>query len=159
MRILIPIFQDGLPGDLSSAQAHTTHSRSMFDAMPALEFVSIMSKYGPYKDLLLQAWKSRSQGVQPQLLCHALAIIKQACREYAKLSSDIIDPWIEHCGRNVSHHMGPLPLCRRLHVVVSCSANRPEAMYMGKDAKPVRLASTFQETAMQSTSCNQFQFL
>ena len=116
----------------------------MFDAMPALEFVSIMPKYGPYKDLLLQAWKSRSQGVQPQILCHALATIKQACREYAKLSSDIIDPWIEHCARNVSHHMGPLPLCRRLHVVVSCSANHPEAMYMGKDAKPVRLANTFQ---------------
>ena len=98
-------------------------------------------------------------GAQPQLLCHALAIIKQACREYAKLSSDIIDPWIEHCGRNVSHHMGPLPLCRRLHVVVSCSANHPEAMYMGKDAKPMRLTSTFQETAMQATSCNSSHFL
>ena len=63
-QMLIPICQDGLPGALSSAQAHTTHSRSMFDAMSALAIVSSMSKHGPYKDLLLQAWKSRSQGVQ-----------------------------------------------------------------------------------------------
>ena len=150
-RILIPIFQHGLQGDLSSARAHTTHSRYMFVAMPVMEFVSIMSKYGPYKDLLLQAWESRGQGVQQQQgqrsLRHALAFIKQACREYAKLSSDIINPWIEHCGRNVSHHMGPLPLCRRLGVVVSCSVSHPQAMYMGKNAKPVRLASTFQENS------------
>ena len=150
-RILIPIFQHGLQGDLASARAHTTHSRYMFVALPVLEFVSIMSKYGPYKDLLLQAWESRGQGVQQQQghqsLRHALAIIKQACKEYAKLSSDIINPWIEHCGRNVSHHMGPLPLCRRLGVVVSCSASHPQAMYMGKNAKPVRLASTFQENS------------
>ena len=148
LRILIPIFQDGLPGDLSCAKAHTSLSRCMFASMPVQEFVSIMSKYGPYKDLLLQAWKSRGHchwKLGPQVLRHALAIIKQACREYAKLSSDIIDPWIEHCGRNVSHHMGPLPLCRRLGVVVSCSANHPQAMYLGKNAKPVRLASTFQE--------------
>ena len=145
LQILMPIFQDGVPGDLSSAQAHANHSRFMFVALPVLEFVSIMSKYGPYKDLLLQAWESKGQEVKGIRL--ALAIIKQACRKYAKLSSNIIDPWIEHCGRNVSHHMGPLPLCRRLGVVVSCSANHPEAMYMGKDAKPVRLASTFQENS------------
>ena len=89
---------------------------------------------------------------QRQVLHHALGIIKQACTEYAKLSSDIIDPWTEHCSRNVSYHTGPLPLCRVLRVVVSCSASHPGAMYMDKGASPVQLASTFQENSKAATS-------
>ena len=101
--LLIPIFQNGLPGDLSFAYIHATDSSSMVSALPVLEFVSIMSMYRHCKDLLLQAWESMGQEAQQQkqVLRHALGIIKQACTEYAKLSSEIIDPWTEHCSRNV----------------------------------------------------------
>ena len=145
-RMLMPVFQDGLPGDLSSATQHAKDSASMFSAEPVLEFVSILSKYGPFKDSLYAAWRNDCKGKRWQ--SRVLRIIGKACVAFSNLSCEQIEPWITHCGRNVSHHMGPLPLCRRLRVLVSCSRTSKHALIMGKDTRPVRLAMSFQEKAI-----------
>ena len=41
--------------------------------------------------------------------------------------------------------MDPLPLCKRLGVLVSCRRSSQHALIMGKHTKPVRLALSFQE--------------
>ena len=165
LHLLMPLFQHGLPGDLASAIQHQKCSKSMFVAEPVLEFVSIMSKYGPFKDKLFTAWRESAavrQGVkgsaESAAVCqgvkrshsHLLKIIGQACIAYSKLSSEEVEPWITHCGRNVSHHMGPLPICKRLGILVACSRASSHGIIMGKDTQPVRLASTFQEKAIAS---------
>jgi len=146
-QLMMPIFQHSTPGDLASARTHTVSSHDMFASMPVLEFVSMMSKYGPFKDALHQAWQawqaSRRQGDHGSLR-NALSIIGKACIAYSELDEEVIAPWIAQCGVNVSHHMGPLPLCRRLGVLVPCQGHA-KVCRMGKRSKHVRLASTFQE--------------
>ena len=137
-RMLMPVFQHGLQGDIASAIQHRKDSASMFSAEPVLDFVSILSKYGPFKNCLYAAWRHDRKGKRWQ--SRVLSIIGKACVAYSKLSSEQIDPWITHCGRNVSHHMGPLPLCRRLGVLVSCPKSSRHALMMGKGTKPVQLA-------------------
>jgi hypothetical protein len=85
----MPYFQHGLPGDLACAIQHGKDSASMFFDEPVLEFVSIMSKYGPFKDSLRAAW--RAHHVKKSQNC-ALRIIGKACVAYSKLSSEQIDP-------------------------------------------------------------------
>lgn len=144
-QIIMPIFQHNIPGDLKSAQAHAVLAHDMFAAEPVLEFVSIMSKYGPFKDALHQAWQaSRCQGAGS--LTHAFSVIGKACIAYSKLDEEVIATWIAHCGVNVSHHQGPLPLCRKLGIVVP--SGRAKGFRMGKNSKLVKLASTFQEKSV-----------
>jgi len=145
-QLILPIFQHSTPGDLASARAHAVSSRDMFASEPVLEFVSLMSKYGPFKDVLHQAWQaSRCQGARS--LRHVISVIGEACIAYSKLDEEVIATWIAHCGVNVSHHMGPLPLCRKLGVVVP-SRGHAKGFRMGKQSKYVRLASTFQEMSV-----------
>jgi hypothetical protein len=51
--MLMLVFQRGLQGDISSARQHRTDSASMCSAEPVLEFVSILSKYGHFQELLV----------------------------------------------------------------------------------------------------------
>ena len=44
------------PGDLEATVMHVYKSRHMFKKMPAAEVVSILGKYGPWKDALLAAY-------------------------------------------------------------------------------------------------------
>ena len=150
IRLLAPVFQSAMPGDLSSAMQHGKKSARMFAAEPVLEFVSIMSKYGPFKDSLLAAWHGHHgvQGVKGYT--RLVKTIGAACVMYSKLGEEVTNPWIAHCGRNVSHHQGPLPLCRRLGILLPCPRSRPGAILIGKSPKPVRLASGLQELTIAS---------
>ena len=51
--MLMLVFQHGLQGDIASAIQHRKNSASMFSAEPVLEFVSILSKYGIFQELLV----------------------------------------------------------------------------------------------------------
>ena len=155
-QIIMPIVQNGVPADLQSAKEHNSNlSHDMFAAERVLEFTSVMSKYDPYKVCLLESWSrgvckkgacwSRGVEASTMSLSQIVHVIGEACVAYSNLSLDVIQPWITHCGANVSHHMGPLPVCRKLGVLVACASNHPRVLYLGKDSKPVRIASTFQE--------------
>lgn len=67
-RTLLPVFQNSLPGDLVTAVAHLTTSHQMYVAEPALEYLSVLSKYGAFKNCLSDAWarhtpRRRSHGL------------------------------------------------------------------------------------------------
>ena len=150
-QLMMPLFQHGTPGDLASARANVVSAHTMFSSLPVLEFVSIMSKYAPFKDALHEAWQaSRRRRVVASVdaLRHAFSIIGTACVAYSKVSEEVLAPWIAHCGANTSHHMGPLPLCRKLGILVPCQASHAKALKMGKRTKYVRLASSFQEKSV-----------
>ena len=57
-----------VPGDLEATVKHAHKSRRMFQEMPALELVSILGKYAPWKDGLLTAYNHvQSQGHRSQV--------------------------------------------------------------------------------------------
>jgi len=143
----MPIFMHGIPGDLASAKVQAVVAKDMFSAEPVLEFVSVMSKYGPFKEILFDVWRRRvgESRCQGGSLGRVVSMIAEACVGYAQLDKDIIEPWITHCSQNVSHHMGPLPLCRKLGILVACHRTHDKVLWMGKNCRPVRLASSLQE--------------
>jgi hypothetical protein len=63
-QILLPIFDKGLPADLSSAVEHADSSSLMYRSEPALKHLSLICKYGPFKACLLEAWQYH-KGQQP----------------------------------------------------------------------------------------------
>ena len=142
---MMPIFQRSVPGDLESAIEHVSKSRSMFREEPAFNIMSVMSKYKPFKECWLSAWQAQRRTAQTSRAQFIVSMVARACISYSAVSPDVLNPWIEHCGKNVSHHMGPLPLCRRLGVLVSCKRSHPKVLRMGKNAKPVRVATSLRE--------------
>jgi hypothetical protein len=63
-QILLPIFQKGLPADLSAAVEHADSSFAMYLSEPALKHLSLICKYGPFKACLFKAWQDH-KGQQP----------------------------------------------------------------------------------------------
>ena len=62
---LLPIFQKALlPADLSAAVEHVESACVMYRSEPALEHISLISKYGPCKACLFTAWQNHL-GQQP----------------------------------------------------------------------------------------------
>ena len=145
LQLMMPIFQSGVPGDLESAIEHVSKSRSMFREEPVFNIISVMSKYKPFKECLLSAWQAQRHTAQTSRAQFIFSVVARACISYSAVSIDVLNPWIEHCGKNVSHHMGPLPLCRRLGVLVPCKRSHPKVLRMGKNAKPVRVATYLRE--------------
>ena len=65
LQILLPIFQKALlPADLSAAVEHVQSACVMYRSEPALEHISLISKYGPFKACLFKAWQN-NRGQQP----------------------------------------------------------------------------------------------
>lgn len=50
-----------LPADACAAAKHRHLSKQMYACDPALHFLSLVLKYGPWKDALLHAWKQASK--------------------------------------------------------------------------------------------------
>jgi hypothetical protein len=70
-RILLPIFDKGLPADLCAAVEHADSSFAMYRSEPALKHLSLICKYGSFKACLFKAWQDH-KGQQPSrgLLLH-----------------------------------------------------------------------------------------
>ena len=52
-----------LPADACAAVQHRRLSKRMYACDPALHFLSLVLKYGPWKGALLQAWKKLQHGL------------------------------------------------------------------------------------------------
>ena len=113
----------------------------MFEEEPALEFLGIQDKYGPFRDALMRAASERSKVAYRSKTCRSKvsrrknvcggrrsmvgglsrtlqlwAILRDALRASSKYDGKW-DVWVTNCGRNVSHHSGFVPMCQRLHII------------------------------------------
>ena len=113
----------------------------IFENEPALEFLCLQSKYGPFRDELMRAaseWSKvayRSTTCRSKVFCrkqvcggrrsmvgglsrtlHLWAILRDALRASSKYDGKW-DVWVTNCGRNVSHRSGLVPMCQRLHII------------------------------------------
>lgn len=108
-----------VPGDLESAIAHRSWSAAMFKAEPAFEVLSVLGKYGPWKDKLLAAWLRSGRPRKGELPLERRAaiisgVLRSACQD---MSGEHLADWVQNCGRSVTHHSGFLPMLVRLRLI------------------------------------------
>ena len=77
---------------------------------PTLRLVSILLKYGPWRDALFRSYKKVKrefgrQGVQDRAQ-FILEILEETCRA---MDGIVPDAWIDNLGHNMSHCSGPVP--------------------------------------------------
>ena len=102
------------PGDLEATVEHAHKSRRMFREMPALELVSILGKYKPWKDSLLTSYHHvRKQGLGSQVRGNGVErsarLLWRVCMMALRSNANCVDkfaPWIEHVGRNMARCSG-----------------------------------------------------
>ena len=100
------------PGDLEATVEHAHKSRRMFREMPALELVSILGKYKPWKDSLLTSYHHvRKQGLRSQVRGNGVErsarLLWRVCMMALRSNANCVDkfaPLDRACG---SEH-GPL---------------------------------------------------
>ena len=103
-----------VPGDLEATVEHAHKSRRMFQEMPALELVSILGKYAPWKDGLLTAYHHvQSQGHRSQVtgdgVERSARLLWRVCMMALQSNANHVDefaPWIKHVGRNMARCSG-----------------------------------------------------
>jgi len=108
-------------GSSSLVNSHMDCELVPFSAVvqePALRLVSILLKYGPWRDALFCAYKKvkrefGGQGVQGRAQ-NILEILKQTCHA---MDGIVPDAWIENLGHNMTHCSGPVPTLTRLGVL------------------------------------------
>ena len=118
---------------------------------PALRLVSILLKYGPWRDALFCAykkvkWEFGRPGVQDRAQ-FILEILKQTCQAMHGIVPDV---WIEHLGHNVWHCSGPVPTLTRLGVLRSVKGSGPgvRKMHFGKQSRFKRFCRGVEERAL-----------
>ena len=102
------------PGDLEATAEHAHKSCRMFQEMPALELVSILGKYKPWKDGLLTAYHHvQRQGHRSQVtgdgVERSARLLWRVCMMALQSNANCVDkfaPWIEHVGRNMARCSG-----------------------------------------------------
>jgi hypothetical protein len=124
--------------DLNSAVVSQLLHRNMFKEDPLLELLSLMGKYGPWRDALYSAWKenvrlqgsrstpeSRSQRAL-KLIHLALETLNNS-RVQESGGSNSLKVWIDNCGRGVQHVLGFLPLLGTTHLGILRHATKKDA--------------------------------
>jgi len=104
------------PEDWRKTLEHAKLSQSMYESEPVTEYASILFKYGPWKDFLLQAWKSpsvsglRSQVQGPdageQALTHRAEMLWKLFAETMKKGAghaDLFKAHVDNVGFHTSH--------------------------------------------------------
>jgi len=123
---------------------------------PALRFLSIQLKYGPWRDVFLEEWvkalpKTASvssssgsgvPGVSTQARAKRIMVALVAtCRRMQSVPDRV---WVESLGRNISFASGPLATLSRLGVLKTCPADHTRRLQLGQT--PKRLCSGVSET-------------
>ena len=99
--------------------------------------LSILLKYGPWRDALLAAWECRCAGVkrrkdsQRQRAVRLLQVLRATCTGMHGKLSEVL-PWIESLGYNISHVGGPLPTLSRWKVLRPVAVGHRQALELGK---------------------------
>jgi len=162
LKILVHIYDDleEKQGDIETLERHArTASRKVFQQDPLMEYLSVVSKYGPCKDAMLEAYHKvgmqhaqvgakwaagsdqRAEKCDKMLLCSL------------KLSQgQNYESWVENCGRNVSHHSGrdmmmlrfgyfkpASPTCKSPRAMWLCSQDHPYLLQNSAAARKCRL--------------------
>jgi len=109
-----------LPGDLEEMFRHIKLSKRMFRDEMALEILSIMGKYGPWKTALLQSYnmlagsRSRVRGgrlkvAKSSRLGQRATFIRQVCLGALAACAnraEEFDPWVANVGMNMTFCSG-----------------------------------------------------
>ena len=135
---LRPLYDHRHPGDIESAIAEQSLSRDMFVAEPALELLSLLGKYGPWRRNLHMAWRklqlqSQSQwgkAVDRRISRQAIAQQPQEALVGSRSRAQLLLPvlleaiklchecpmaeWTSNCGAGVSHVLGFCHCCTAL---------------------------------------------
>lgn len=107
------------PGDSEDLMKNAPLHAAAFDREPALEFLYIQGKYGPFREALARAAKRAKVGPRSTVQGRAQAlhgILRDAVAASSNRPGDF-EVWVQCCGRNVSHHSGFVPLCQRLSII------------------------------------------
>ena len=115
-RVLSRIFAGRLPGDLKSALTSIVRKEPWFKRAPALYAVFLMLKSGPWRDALLSEAKlafPKSNGAPPTTRAIHRVIVQAI--HAVDLSQHAL--WSAHCGKNLSHHHGPLACLQRVGIL------------------------------------------
>lgn len=103
-----------------------------------MRLISILLKYGPWRDALLAAYK-QTRGVPARLDVHARAerildILISTCEA---MDGVIPEAWIEHLGHSVSHCSGPVPMLTSWQVLrpVACGRLGVKKLRFGKQPR------------------------
>jgi hypothetical protein len=131
-KALMPLYDHRHPGDIESAIAEQAMSRDMFRSEPALELLSLLGKYGPWRRNLHVAWRSlqghqRTRGQAEEVRKTRLPLLPLETRvaalpvvifEAVKLCNmQPMSEWTLNCGTGVSHVLGFLPMLHGLKLI------------------------------------------
>ena len=103
------------------------------------EFIScsLLLKYGPYKDALLQAYESNRKPPAHAGVAERAEFLRRMLMIAARARCS--DAWCKHCGKNVSHVQGPILFLRAVGIVRKLSAGssvaRSSFVNLGKGRK------------------------
>ena len=134
-KALQPLYDLRHPGDIDSAIAEQTLSRDMFRNEPALELLSLLGKYGPWRRSLHTAWVklqqqkptsgtvekargfSRTGRPVEQLDSRAKALAPVILEAIKLCNRTPMLEWTLNCGAGVSHVLGFLPMLHSLKLI------------------------------------------
>ena len=114
-----------LPGDVVSLKEHAQRSARHFKREPAAMVLLVQAKYGPFRDAMMAAFRSKDycrftvhncSKVQGCRL-RAEMLLQVLCKAVRQSSGQNFTAWVANCGRNVSHHSGFIPMLRRFNVL------------------------------------------
>ena len=89
---------------------------------PALRFLGVMMKYGPWRDAMVNAWKkvAKQQGFRRSDVRSCVRILTEAlrrtCMDMDCVNTRTLRPWLELFGRSISYANGPLVTLNRLGI-------------------------------------------
>jgi len=153
-QLFTQMYDDGsaVPGDMEAVMQHAGKSKQMFQEEPAIEWLSIWAKYGPFKDQLLDCFKktwgsgSRVSGSRV-LKSHLKGKASRPERLWQLLKDTVIashkskadfNEWVKNCGRNVSHHSGFVATLMRFNMLEKAPDDCPKTQRL-------RLSSSTEE--------------
>lgn len=135
-----------LPGDLQDLSQRATKSKkSLLFSATGLSAILLLSKYGPHRHALEQAWQTLSSCRPKQgpdhLACENVAVMRETLRLLSGQS--LPTAWLENVGRHCTHHSGLIVLAAQsFGVIKGASKNTVGPLILGKRAKPFVFTST-----------------
>lgn len=132
-KAVIPLYIGGssrkLPADLESLKKHALVSRAMFEAEPALLTISILGKYGPFRDELLASYnKYMKKNGTLKNDQQVYDVIAEAVR---RMPDHRLEVWRLNCGRSTSKTHGFLRVLAQIRVIKKVKRATADGLRLG----------------------------